>query len=78
LSDHFNIDHGRSSRTGFQEIVYGASKTVDQITDIVNDFQKRNHNVLVTKVQQDKAKILSEIFPDNFYDDVSNIFMVGK
>lgn len=78
MSNHFNIDHGRSNRTGFQEIVFGASKTVGQITDIVNDFQEKNHNVLVTKVQQDKAKILSEKFPDNFYDDVSNIFMVGK
>jgi len=78
LSDHFNIDHGRSNRTGFQEIVFGASKTVGQINDIVNDFQKKDHNVLITKVQKDKAKLLSENFPDNFYDDVSNIFMVGK
>lgn len=78
MSDHFNIDHGRSNRTGFQEIVFGASKTVGQITDIINDFQKKDHNVLITKVQKDKAKLLSEKFPDNFYDDVSNIFMVGK
>ena len=78
MSKHFNIDHGRSNRTGFQEIVFGASKTVGQISDIINDFRKKNHNVLITKVQQDKAKILSEKFPDNFYDDVSNVFLVGK
>jgi hypothetical protein len=72
------MDHGRSNRTGFQEIVFGASKSVEQIKDIIYEFQKKNHNVLITKVQKDKAKILSEKFPDNFYDDVSSIFMVGK
>ena len=78
MSKNFNIDHKRKERTGFQEIVFGASKTVDQISAIVNDFRNNNHNVLVTKVQNKKAEKLQAEFPESFYDVISQIFMVGK
>jgi NCAIR mutase (PurE)-related protein len=78
LSKNINIDHKRIERNGFQEVVFGASKTIEQITDIINEFTKKKHNVLITKVQREKVKTLTEKFPDSFYDDISNIFMVGK
>jgi len=78
LSKNINIDHKRIERNGFQEVVFGASKTIEQITDIINEFTKKNHNVLITKVQSDKATILKKNFTDSFYDVYSHIFMVGK
>jgi NCAIR mutase (PurE)-related protein len=78
LSKNINIDHKRLERNGFQEIVFGASKTIEQITDIINDFTRKRHNVLITKVQADKANILRNNFSDSFYDDISQIFIVGK
>jgi len=78
MSQNFNIDHRRKDRIGFQEIVYGASKSVEQISVIINDFKKNNHNVLITKVQKEKAIKLTEIFPEIFYDDIGQILMVGK
>ncbi len=78
MSKNFNIDHKRKERTGFQEIVFGASKTVDQLSAIIKDFKANNHNVLITKVQNKKAKKLQQEFPENFYDEISKIFMVGK
>ena len=78
MSQNFNIDHRRKDRIGFQEIVYGASKSVEQISVIINDFKKNNHNVLITKVQKEKAIKLTEIFPESFYDEIGQILMVGK
>lgn len=78
MSKNINIDHKRIERNGFQEVVFGASKTIEQITDIINEFTKKNHNVLITKVQSDKATILKKNFTDSFYDVYSHIFMVGK
>lgn len=78
MTKNFNIDHKRKERTGFQEIVFGASKTIEQISVIINDFKGKNHQVLITKVQSKKAKKLQQEFPESFYDDISQIFMVGK
>ena len=78
MSKNFNIDHKRKERTGFQEIVFGASKTVEQISAIINDFKENNHHVLITKVQKKKVKKLQQEFPESFYDEISQIFMVGK
>jgi NCAIR mutase (PurE)-related protein len=78
VSKNFNIDHKRKERTGFQEIVFGASKSVEQISAIINDFKEKNHNALITKVQNKKAEKLQNEFPGSFYDEVSQIFMIGE
>ena len=78
MSKNFNIDHKRSERTGFQEIVFGASKSVDQISAIINEFKENNHHILVTKVQYKKAKKLLQDYPGSFYDELSQIFMFGE
>jgi len=78
LSRNINIDHRRIERNGFQEVVFGASKTIEQITDIINEFTEKKHNVLITKVQTDKATILKKNFTNSFYDVNSHIFMVGR
>lgn len=78
MSKHFNIDHKRDERVGFQEIVFGASKSVDQLSKIINDFIENKKSVLCTKVQKKKAEVLSTEFPDSFYDEISKIFLVGK
>lgn len=78
MSKHFNIDHKRDKRVGFQEIVFGASKSIDQLRKIINEFIENQKNVLCTKVQKKKAKVLSTEFPESFYDDISKIFLVGK
>jgi hypothetical protein len=78
MSKHFNIDHKRDERVGFQEIVFGASKSVDQLRKIINEFIENQKSVLCTKVQKKKAKVLSTEFPESFYDEISKIFLVGK
>jgi len=78
MSKSFNIDHKRKERTGFQEIVFGASKTIDQLIEIIKDFKSNDHNVLITKLQENKVKKLAAKFPDNYYDEVSKMFLVGS
>jgi pyridinium-3,5-biscarboxylic acid mononucleotide synthase len=78
MSKHFNIDHSRDERVGFQEIVFGASKSVDQLRKIINDFLENQKNVLCTKVQKKKANVLITEYPGSFYDEVSKILLVGN
>jgi hypothetical protein len=46
------IDHHRSIRQGFPEVIFGRGKTVKQITSIVEKMLARNHNVLVTRTDE--------------------------
>src|SRR5260370_30966724 len=42
------VDHSRSSRQGFPEVVFGAGKTREQVVGIVERLAQRSPNVLVT------------------------------
>jgi NCAIR mutase (PurE)-related protein len=42
------VDHSRSSRQGFPEVVFGAGKTREQVVGIVERLINRSPNVLIT------------------------------
>jgi hypothetical protein len=44
-----NVDHHRSLRQGFPEVIFGAGKTVDQVARIVEAMYKHDHNILITR-----------------------------
>ncbi len=77
MTKRFNIDHTRKERLGFDEVIYGASKSVSLMTELLNEYTSKDQNVLVTKLQLEKAKILMETFKNGFYDEESEIFMLS-
>ena len=72
-----NIDFGRKDRVGFSEVVFGQSKTVDQIKRIIDLHLERDRPVLITKLQPEKSSQLLVDFPDAFYDEDSGIFSLN-
>jgi NCAIR mutase (PurE)-related protein len=44
-----NIDHHRSLRQGFPEVIFGSGKTVDQVVRIVESMYRHDHNILITR-----------------------------
>ncbi len=75
---NFNIDHEREDRLGFPEIVFGTSKSTEDLILIINDYISRNKNILITKLQKKKAKRLLRHYPNSFYDTLSGIFMLKE
>lgn len=71
-----NVDHDREGRIGFQEVVYGESKSIEDIYGILDSFIREDKNVLITKLQAEKAEMLIENFPKAFYDKASGIFIL--
>jgi NCAIR mutase (PurE)-related protein len=57
------VDHHRALRQGVPEVIFGERKTVDQIAAIADEMVRAGHNVLVTRVDPDKAKLLCERMP---------------
>jgi len=74
--DSFNIDHQRQHRLGFPEIIFGATKSTAVLQQILQAYQERGENALITKLQEEKARQLFKDFPEAFYDEVSGIFML--
>jgi pyridinium-3,5-biscarboxylic acid mononucleotide synthase len=56
------VDHHRALRLGMPEVILGESKTPAQIAGIARQLMSKTQNVLVTRVDDEKAKaVLGEI-----------------
>ncbi|SHO46204.1 nickel pincer cofactor biosynthesis protein LarB [Desulfopila aestuarii] len=63
------IDHQRSLRTGIPEVIYGASKTAEQVIDIASAMLKHNNPVLATRINQEKAEHILRVLPEFRYSN---------
>lgn len=72
------IDHHRSVRQHSQEVIYGASKTPDQILKICRSMSEHgDENILITRMKPEAAQVVGEEL-DLFYDPLSRIGIVNK
>ena len=66
--DYAHIDHHRSLRKGFPEVIFGQGKSAEQIIGIVDKIIAQEQVVLVTRVDADKAATVTGRFPQASYD----------
>lgn len=62
--DYAHIDHHRSLRKGFPEVIYGQGKTAGQIVGIMERMVEQEQVVLVTRIDAHKAGIVRARFPE--------------
>jgi pyridinium-3,5-biscarboxylic acid mononucleotide synthase len=67
------VDHHRSLRRGFPEVVYGAGKTVEQIVAIAEAMVGKKTNLLVTRCD-DAAGALLRRFPEGHWHEQARCF----
>lgn len=58
-SSDLNFDFGRAGRLGFPEIIYGESKSLDQLQRLTAQCRAANHPILISRCNADKAAGLS-------------------
>ncbi|MBW1650598.1 MAG: nickel pincer cofactor biosynthesis protein LarB [Deltaproteobacteria bacterium] len=73
-----NIDHHRSIRKGFPEVIFGAGKTAEQIAGIIEKMIFNEEPILVTKVNKDKAEFLCSKFNKAVFDKDAGIIVICK
>src|SRR5512136_3052206 len=61
------IDHHRSLRKGFPEVIWGAGKTSGEMLTIVRQLKEKGQNVLITRLEESKAKAIKKTFPKSRY-----------
>ena len=62
-----HIDHHRSLRKGFPEVIFGENKTSDQIIGIVERMTLWEKIILVTRIDAEKARTVTDRFPTAEY-----------
>jgi len=64
------LDHQRHIRTGIPEVIYGASKTAEQIATIAKAMLQQGGPVLATRVDPEKAgKVIARLPEFRYADD---------
>lgn len=61
------LDHHRTLRKGYPEVVYGAGKTTEQILHIAQSMARNRHNLLITRVTAEQADAVRGALPKAEY-----------
>ena len=79
-----NIDLERRERTGVAEVIYGAGKSAEQITQIVRQmYEHGEKHVLITRVEDEKSEKIAESLSEvdiitNTYKDARIVIAGGN
>jgi len=72
------LDHHRSLRKGFAEIVYCPGKSDAQIEGIAEALKNTEDNVLFSRVSKEQNKIIMRIINDAVYHEKANITAIPR
>jgi len=76
--DFARIDHHRSLRKGFPEVIYGEGKTAAQVLEIMVRMARQGENILVTRLDPAKARAVLKKFPQAVYHPLSRVLTLEK
>lgn len=61
------VDHHRSLRKGFPEVIWGEGKDPRQILEVMRQLKAKGQNILITRLDEAKAKPIQKAFPRSTY-----------
>jgi NCAIR mutase (PurE)-related protein len=67
------IDHHRSLRKGYPEVIWGEGKSSGQILSIMKQMKGKGQNILITRLQPEKAPPIQKGFPKSRYYPQSKV-----
>ena len=71
-----HVDHHRSLRTGFPEVIFGQGKTLDQVVSIADRIVEHGSQMLATRLEEATAHALVERFATAEYDALARTVLV--
>jgi len=70
------IDHHRGLRRGLNEVIFGQGKEIRDILRIVERMMKKGENILITKIEPQKAAEVLRHFPKAEYHERARIVKI--
>jgi NCAIR mutase (PurE)-related protein len=78
LNGFANLDHHRSLRTGFPEVIFAQGKTIEQVIEIFQTLKERYPQVLATRVGAEMAQEIQRRIPDATYHTAARVVYVDQ
>ena len=72
------VDHHRSMRQGFPEVIFGAGKSAEQVVRIVQAMAVNRHNILVTRATSEQYARVKEAVPEAEFNEAARTIVVRK
>lgn len=72
------VDHHRSIRNGYPEVIYCEGKTPCQVAEIVRRLMEKNNNILATRASKDVFFAVKEVTEDAIYHECARIIVVKR
>lgn len=72
------IDHHRTLRTGFPEVVFSQGKTTEQVVEIVKRLSERHPSVLATRANPEMAEAVRRAIPHADYNEAARCITVRR
>lgn len=72
------VDLRREENQGYPEVIYGASKTIDQILGIMRRLQKHENNIIVTRISPEVSEEIIRDFPLAEYFSEARLLFLGE
>jgi pyridinium-3,5-biscarboxylic acid mononucleotide synthase len=76
--DYAHIDHHRSLRKGFPEVIFGEGKTVEQVIGIMHKMALQEDVILVTRLDAKKGLEVNKVFPGAAYHPDARMLILEK
>jgi NCAIR mutase (PurE)-related protein len=76
--DFVKIDHHRTMRQGFPEVIFCQGKTVEQVATIMKSLSAHNQNILATRASKNMYAAVKAIVPDAQYYEIANIIFIKR
>ncbi len=76
--NYAHIDHNRSIRKGFPEVIFGQGKTSSQITGIINTMISEENIIMVTRITKEKALKVKQEFDKACYHEDARILLLKQ
>ncbi|MGE0103745.1 MAG: nickel pincer cofactor biosynthesis protein LarB [Blastocatellales bacterium] len=73
-----NVDHHRSLRQGFPEVIFGQGKTVDQVTGIAERLLANSSNLLITRTNRETFDSIHRIADDAVFHESCGAISVRR
>jgi pyridinium-3,5-biscarboxylic acid mononucleotide synthase len=77
VEDFAKIDHQRSLRTGFPEVIWGPGKTPEQIIKIMQAMQETNPVVMATRIELEVYRQIRSTIRDARYYELPRIVAIA-
>src|SRR5262249_18398734 len=73
-----NVDHHRTLRQGFPEVIYGSGKSPQQVARIVESMNRNDHNILVTRATREQFERVAEIAPSAAFNEAARTIVIQR